>query len=41
MAVGRFDQRKNDEKAQANAIGTEFVRADLLPLRTRRECVTC
>jgi hypothetical protein len=31
MALGRYDQRKNFEEAEANAIGTEFVRADLLP----------
>lgn len=31
MAVTRFDQRKNYEEAEANAIGTEYVRADLLP----------
>lgn len=31
MAVGRYDQRKNLEEAEANAIGTEWVRADLLP----------
>jgi hypothetical protein len=31
MAVGRYDQRKNYEEAEANAIGTEFLRADLLP----------
>jgi hypothetical protein len=31
MAIGRYDQRKNYEEAEANAIGTEFVRADLLP----------
>lgn len=31
MATGRYDQRKNFEEAEANAIGTEFVRADLLP----------
>jgi hypothetical protein len=30
MAVSRYDQRKNYEEAEANAIGTEFVRADLL-----------
>ncbi len=29
--VTRYDQRKNYEKAEANAIGTEYVRADLLP----------
>jgi hypothetical protein len=31
MAVSRYDQRKNLEEEEANAIGTEFVRADLLP----------
>ena len=31
MAVSRYDQRKNFEEAEANAIGTEYVRADLLP----------
>jgi hypothetical protein len=31
MAVSRFDQRKNYEEAEANAIGTEYVRADLFP----------
>ena len=31
MAVGRYDQRKNYEEAEANAIGTEYVRAGLLP----------
>ena len=31
MAVGRYDQRKNYEEAEANAISTEFLRADLLP----------
>jgi hypothetical protein len=31
MAVSRYDQRKNYEEAEANAIGTAFVRADLLP----------
>jgi len=31
MATSRYDQRKNLEEAEANAIGTEFVRADLLP----------
>jgi hypothetical protein len=33
MAVGRYDQRKNYEEAEANAIGTEYVRADLLPAK--------
>ncbi|MEJ8850541.1 hypothetical protein [Variovorax rhizosphaerae] len=31
MAVGRYDQRKNLEEAEANAIGTEYLRADLVP----------
>src|SRR6266704_3018966 len=31
MAVSRYDQRKTYEEAEANAIGTEYVRADLLP----------
>jgi hypothetical protein len=31
MAVNRYDQRKNYEAAEANAIGTEYARADLLP----------
>lgn len=30
MAVGRYDQRKNLEEEEANAIGTEFLRADLI-----------
>jgi ABC-type branched-subunit amino acid transport system permease subunit len=31
MAVTRYDQRKNYEEEEANAIGTEYVRADYLP----------
>ena|SRR5215831_15438437 len=31
IAGARYDQRKNLEVAEANAISTEFVRADLLP----------
>ncbi|WER50623.1 hypothetical protein CupriaWKF_30060 [Cupriavidus sp. WKF15] len=31
MAVSRYDQRKFYEEAEANAIGTEYVRAGLLP----------
>lgn len=31
MAATRYDQRKLYEEGEANAIGTEFVRADLLP----------
>lgn len=30
MATGRYDQRKHYEEAEANAIGTEYVRTDLL-----------
>lgn len=32
MAVSRYDQRKNSEEAEANAIGTAYMRADLLPV---------
>jgi len=31
MAVSRYDQRKNLEEEEANAIGTEYARAELLP----------
>jgi hypothetical protein len=31
MAISRYDQRKMYEEAEANAIGTEYVRAGLLP----------
>lgn len=31
MATGRYDQRKLYEEQEANAIGTEYVRAALLP----------
>src|SRR5262244_885412 len=31
MALGRYDQRKNYEEEKANAIGTEYARAGLLP----------
>jgi hypothetical protein len=31
MAVSRYDQRKDYEEEEANAIGTEYERADLLP----------
>ncbi len=30
MSISRYDLRKNYEEAEANAIGTEYVRADLL-----------
>jgi len=30
MATGRYDLRKGYEESEANAIGTEYVRADLL-----------
>jgi len=31
MAITRYDQRKNYEEEEANAIGTEYVRLDFLP----------
>ncbi len=31
MAISRYDLRKDYEAAEANAIGTEFLRTDLLP----------
>jgi hypothetical protein len=31
MAISRYDQRKTYEEVEANAIGTEYSRADLLP----------
>lgn len=31
MAASRYDARKGCEEAEANAIGTEYLRADLLP----------
>ena len=31
MAISRYDQRKTYEEEEANAIGTEYVRAELLP----------
>ena len=31
MAINRYNQRKNYEQEEANAIGTEYIRADLLP----------
>ncbi|SPB13569.1 hypothetical protein NOV72_00833 [Caballeronia novacaledonica] len=33
MAVNRYDQRKNLEEGEANAIGTEYARADLTVAR--------
>jgi hypothetical protein len=32
MAIERYDQRKNYEEGEANAIGTEYLRADFLPV---------
>jgi hypothetical protein len=34
MAAGRYDQRKQLEEDEANAIGTEYVRAELVPAHT-------
>lgn len=31
MSLGRYDERRLYEQAEANVIGTEFLRADLLP----------
>ncbi len=31
MAISRYEQRKNYEEEEANAVGTEYLRADLLP----------
>src|SRR3974390_1105688 len=31
MAISRYDQRKDYEEEEANAIGTEYLRADLIP----------
>ena len=31
MSISRYDQRKDYEEAEANAIGTEYLRAELLP----------
>jgi hypothetical protein len=31
MAIARYDMRQTFEESEANAIGTEFLRADLLP----------
>lgn len=35
MAVSRYDQRKNLEEGEANAIGTEYARAGLTDAQTR------
>ena len=34
MAMARYDLRQTYEEAEANAIGTEYLRADLLPTQT-------
>jgi hypothetical protein len=36
MALTRYDERKTLEEAEANAIGTELARADLLPAADER-----
>jgi hypothetical protein len=36
MAASRYDQRKALEENEANAIGTEYVRADLFPAQAAR-----
>lgn len=37
MAISRYEQRKDYEEEEANAIGTEYIRVDLLsdPVRTK------
>jgi hypothetical protein len=37
MATARYDLRKSYEEAEANAIGTEYVRADVLPAAERAQ----
>jgi hypothetical protein len=37
MATTRYDLRKNYEEEEANAIGTEYLRADLLPDPARQQ----
>lgn len=34
MAVNRYDLRKANEASEANAIGTQYLRADLLPVES-------
>jgi hypothetical protein len=40
MAVGRYDQRKNLEEGEANAIDTEYARADLTDVSVREPMKT-
>src|SRR5580704_5985866 len=37
MAISRYDQRKDYEEREANAIGTEYVRLDLLSAASAAE----
>ena len=37
MAISRYDQRKGYEEAEANAIGAEYARAELLPAANAAE----
>jgi hypothetical protein len=39
MAVGRYDRRNTYEETEANAIGTEYLRADLLLSAVQRKYV--
>ena len=41
MAISRYDQRKNLEEEEANAIGTEYLRAELLPAANGKKCADC
>jgi hypothetical protein len=40
MAVTRYDQRKTLEEEEANSIGTEYVRVDLLPAESSAQLRT-
>ena len=41
MAGNRYDQRKNLEAAEANAIGTAFLRADRRARASPANCASC
>ena len=41
MAVSRYDQRKNYEEAEANAIGTEYARGIYCQLTMGRRFARC
>ena len=41
MAISRYNQRKDYEATEANAIGTEYARAGLLPAADATRCANC